>query len=288
MSTRTSRAKTQRTPRTEEPARVSDFAVSPLDIRKIDDGLVTKRLGRRIHYFPRLDSTNSHARRLAEQGSRDGEMVIAECQTEGRGRLGRVWVSPPHLNLYLSFILRPRLPPVCAPQITLMAAVALSDTIASFTAATPAIKWPNDILLGGKKVAGILSESSSTSERIEFVILGIGININYPVELMPEAIRNHATSLLAVNGKTTSREAFANRLIQDLDRCYGEIEESGFSAIAPRWEARFGLKGKKVKVEVSDQILIGMAAGIDRDGALIVIDERGKSHRVVAGDVIPL
>jgi BirA family transcriptional regulator, biotin operon repressor / biotin---[acetyl-CoA-carboxylase] ligase len=260
----------------------------PLDIRKVQDALVTKRLGRRIHYFPQLDSTNSHARRLAEQGSPEGEVVIAECQTHGRGRLGRAWVSPPHLNLYLSFILRPRLPLGCAPQITLMAAVALSDTIASFTTASPAIKWPNDILLGGKKLAGILSESSSTSDGIQFVILGIGVNINYPGELMPEAIRKGGTSLLSVNKKITSREAFASRLIQDLDRCYGELEESGFSVIAPRWEARFSLRGKKVKVEVSDGIVVGMAAGIDRDGALIVIDERGKSNRVVAGDVVPL
>jgi BirA family biotin operon repressor/biotin-[acetyl-CoA-carboxylase] ligase len=262
--------------------------VLSLDIPQIQEGLVTKRLGRKIHYFAQLDSTNSHARHLAERGSPEGEMVIAESQSQGRGRLGRVWISPPHINLYLSLILRPRLPPVCAPQITLMAAVALADTIASFTPITPAIKWPNDILLEGKKVAGILSESSCISERIEFVILGIGVNLNYSIELMPEAIRNGATSLFIVNGQVIQRETFAKRLIQDLDRCYGELEESGFSAIAPRWEARFSLRGQKIKVEGSNQVLVGTAAGIDRDGALIVVDEQGMPQRVVAGDVIPL
>lgn len=260
----------------------------PLDIQKIEADLQIKRLGRRIHYFAQLDSTNSHARRLAEKGSLEGEIVIAETQSQGRGRLSRVWVSPSHINLYLSFILRPHLPPIHAPQITLMAAVALADTIASFTSIPPAIKWPNDILLGGKKLAGILCESSCASDRIEFVILGIGINLNYPNELMPESIRNRATSLLVVNREFINRETFASRLIQDLDRCYGELEELGFSAIASRWEGRFGWRGKKVKVEVFDQVVVGTAAGIDRDGALIVLDERGVPHRVIAGDVTGL
>ncbi|MGH7824542.1 MAG: biotin--[acetyl-CoA-carboxylase] ligase [Candidatus Binatia bacterium] len=257
----------------------------PLDIKKVQGSLTTKRLGRKIHYFAQLDSTNSYARRLAEQGSPEGEVVIAEAQTRGRGRLGRAWISPPHLNLYLSLILRPRLLPADAPQITLMAAVALADAVASYAAILPSIKWPNDILVGGKKLAGVLSESSCGRERIDFVILGIGINLNYPAELMPAAIREQATSLLIINQKVVQREAFLGRLIQDLDRCYGELGDSGFGAIAPRWEARFGLKGEKVKVKMIDETLVGTATGIDQDGALIVVDDSGTAHRVIAGDV---
>jgi BirA family biotin operon repressor/biotin-[acetyl-CoA-carboxylase] ligase len=249
--------------------------------------LATNRLGKKIHYFLTIDSTNSHARRLAEQGAQEGEVVIAERQTAGRGRLGREWISPAYVNLYCSVILRPKLPPVHAPQVTLMAAVALADAVASFIPVTPTIKWPNDILVHGKKLAGILTESSCDSEHLEFVILGIGVNLNYPEELMPEAIRQRATSLLIAGRNTIRREAFVQRLIHDLDRCYGILEESGFGALAPRWEARFGLRDRRVRVEIMDAVIFGRAKGIDRDGALIVEREDGDLQRVVAGDVIP-
>jgi BirA family transcriptional regulator, biotin operon repressor / biotin---[acetyl-CoA-carboxylase] ligase len=260
----------------------------PLRIHQIRDGLTTNRLGKHIHYFREVDSTNSHARRLAEQRTPEGEVVIAESQTHGRGRLGRPWVSPPYVNLYLSVILRPTLPPIDAPQITLMAAVALAESLAAFIPVFPAIKWPNDILAGGKKLAGILTESACHGERVDFVILGIGVNINYPVESMPDAIRQRATSMLGLTGASVSRENVVRRLIQGLDRCYGELEEMGFQALAPRWEARFELRGKKVRVAMTDRIIMGIARGIDRDGALILEDGRGELQRVVAGDVIPV
>jgi BirA family biotin operon repressor/biotin-[acetyl-CoA-carboxylase] ligase len=260
----------------------------PLQLQKVRDGLATRRLGTNFHYFSEIDSTNSYARGRAEQGAGEGEVIIAESQTRGRGRLGRNWVSPPFVNLYVSVILRPQLAPVHAPQLTLMAAVALADTIASFIGAPPTIKWPNDILVGGKKLAGILTESSCDSERIEFVILGIGVNLNYPVALMPKVIRERATSILALTKNNIKREAFLQRLIQDLDRCYGELEEVGFDSLALRWEALFGLRGKRLRVEMTDHIMIGMAKGIDRDGALIVEDDRGERQRIIAGDVFPL
>jgi BirA family biotin operon repressor/biotin-[acetyl-CoA-carboxylase] ligase len=137
-------------------------------------------------------------------------------------------------------------------------------------------------------LAGILTESACRAEAIDVVILGIGVNINYPVELMPDRIRNRATSMISLAGASVSRESVARRLIQDLDRCYGELEEMGFQALAPRWEARFELRGKKVRVEMTDRIVIGTARGIDRDGALILEDGRGELQRVVAGDVVPI
>jgi len=260
----------------------------PLRIHQIQDDLRTNRLGKRIHYLTEVDSTNSHARRLADKGAQAGEVIIAESQTHGRGRLGRLWVSPAHVNLYLSVILRPKLPPVDAPQITLMAAVALADALAPFIPAVPEIKWPNDILAEGRKLAGILTESACHAEAIDFVILGVGVNINYPVESMPDAIRKRATSMISLAGASVSRENVARRLIQDLDRCYGELEEAGFQALAARWQTRFGLRGKKVRVEMTDRIIIGIARGIDRDGALLLEDSRGELQRVVAGDVVPV
>jgi len=260
----------------------------PLRLDIIQGALGTKRLGTKFHYFQEIDSTNSHARRLAETGAPEGEVVIAERQFEGRGRLGRSWESPPYCNLYFSLLLRPALAPVHAPQMTLMAAVALADTVAAFVVEPPAIKWPNDILLQGKKVAGILTESSCDAKHIEFVILGIGVNLNFPRERMPETIRDRATSLMEVGGKTFSRENFLRRLIQDLDRCYGILEDFGFDAIAPRWEAYFALRGRRVRVEMIDEVISGTATGIDGDGALLLEAEDGVLRRVLAGDVVPL
>jgi len=259
-----------------------------LDLKQMGDEGVAKRLGKKIYYFPEIDSTNNHARGLAEQGAPEGEVVVADAQTHGRGRLGRHWVSPPDSNLYLSMILRPQLPPVHAPQVTLMAAVALAETIESFIAFAPVIKWPNDLLVHGKKLAGVLTELSCKADCVDFVILGIGVNLNFPLDQMPPYIREHATSILAVTQKKVSREAFLRRLIQDLDRCYGELVELGFEALAPRWEYYFGFRGRRVQVQLLDHVLLGRAKGLDRDGALIVEDDGGSDQRVLAGDVIPV
>lgn len=260
----------------------------PLQLEQVRDGLTSTRLGARLHYFLEVDSTNAYAKQLAEQGAGEGEIVLAEAQTRGRGRLGRTWVSPPFVNLHFSVILRPKLAPVCAPQITLMAAVALADTVGSFIGNRPGIKWPNDILVDGRKLAGVLTESSCDAGRIEFVILGIGVNLNYPVASMPEVIRERATSIITLTQSPICREAFVRTLIQDLDRCYGELQETGFAPLAFRWQALFGLRGKRVRAEMTDQIVMGTAKGIDQEGALIVEDDQGKPHRIVAGDVVPV
>ncbi len=268
--------------------RPGDDKSRQLRLDKIAVGWDGRRLGVKLHYYFEIDSTNKRARELAEKGALEGEIVIAEQQNRGRGRLGRTWISPPFINLYLSIILRPKLVPADAAQITLMAAVALADTVACFTPDPPSIKWPNDILLDGKKVAGILTESSITAERVNYVILGIGVNLNFPAALMPDMIRERATSVIECAGNPIDREAFLGRLIHDLDRCYGILGEAGFEAIAPRWEAHFNFHGKRVRIEMGDEALVGIAKGMDRDGALIVECEDGQCHRVLAGDVIPL
>ena len=265
-----------------------DEISAPLDAEEIRRQLGTERLGKKLHYFPAIDSTNFYARNLAEQGAMEGEVVIAESQTHGKGRLGRSWVSPAKRNLYLSVILRPKLSPPHAPQITLMCAVALAETIQSFIPFPPEIKWPNDILVGGKKVAGILTESACTADRVLFVVLGIGVNVNFPREEMPESIRETATSLMTLSGAPVDRTVLALQLIRSLDRCYGDLEGLGFPPMAERWSGFFRLQGKRVKVEMMDQVVQGKAIGIDGDGALLVQDDRGMQQRIVAGDVIPL
>ena len=263
-------------------------SAAPLDVTKVQEQLTARRLGAKFHYFAEINSTNTRARELAERGATEGEVVIAETQTQGRGRLGRHWESPALVNLYLSIILRPKLAPAQAPQITLMAAVALVETLAPLIAQAPMIKWPNDILVNGKKLAGVLTEAACSADVIEHVILGIGINVNYRVNSMPPEIRSRATSIADLTRGNVDRETVLVRLIQALDRCYGELEESGFDALRRLWEAHFGWRGQRVKVQHLDQVFIGRARGIEQDGALVLEDDHGVLHSIYAGDVIPL
>ena len=169
-----------------------------------------------------------------------------------------------------------------------MAAVALADFVDAHIPGQVAIKWPNDILIGKKKLAGILTEASCDAERVHYVILGIGINLNYTRDAMPEAIRRRATSLLEVAGKPVHRESFLQGLLQGIERCYGELEQAGFAALAQRWQSYFAWRGRRVRVELLDQVTTGTAKGIDSDGSLVIVDEGGIEHRIIAGDVIPL
>jgi len=259
-----------------------------LDLSLIRKDLGTQRLGTKFHYFQELDSTNSRARDLAEQAVPVVEIVVSEYQTHGRGRLGRRWGSPPLATLYFSAILRPKLSSEHAAQITLMAAVAVADAAVSFIPQSPTIKWPNDVLVDGKKLAGILAEASCDADRVTYVVLGIGINVNFPRDSMPVELRQRATSFMQLTGFPLEREIVFRRLIQDRDRCYGVLEMSGFDALRPRWEARFNLAGRRVRGELDTEMITGVARGIDRHGALVLEDQNGTLRNIVAGDVIPL
>lgn len=263
-------------------------SATPLEPEKLRGLAGTRRLGGRIHYLTEVDSTNKFAHELARRGGEEGEIVLAEGQTQGRGRMGRSWVSPSYLNLYLSVILTPRLPSTEVPQIALVAGVAVAETLEFFLGQPPKIKWPNDLLVGGKKIAGILAESWCEGDQVRFVILGIGVNLNFPAERMPEDIRDIATSVLILKGEPVDRTTFAGRLIQDLDRCYGDLLEKGFPVLARRWEGFFGFRGKMVRATVADRWIIGKAVGIDSTGALILEREEGGREVIVAGEIIPI
>jgi BirA family biotin operon repressor/biotin-[acetyl-CoA-carboxylase] ligase len=247
--------------------------------------LKTKWLGKKIHYFQTLDSTNSQAYQLALNGAEEGEVVVAESQERGKGRLGRHWFSPPFLNLYLSIILRPYISPHQASLITLMAAVATADAIRKLSGLLPLIKWPNDILLGGRKVAGLLNEIQSEMDRIHFVILGIGINLNMDEKMFSKEIESIATSLKIEMGQTISRKYFLQSLLQELENWYTIFMKQGSTMILEAWRDRAQLKGRQIKVTSFGEILIGVAADVDSDGALILEMADGKRKRVVAGDV---
>ena len=247
--------------------------------------LRTKWMGKKIHYFNTIDSTNSTAYQLALKGAKEGEVVIAESQEKGRGRLGRQWVSPPFLNLYLSVILRPKIPPHQATLITLMAAVATADAIKKYTRLTPSIKWPNDLLLRKRKVAGLLNEIHSETDRIHFVILGMGINLNMDEEGFPKEIRARATSLKRETGRPVSRKTFVSLLLEELERWYGIFLKERGSPLLKAWKARAQIEGRRVRITSFGEVLTGRAVDVDSDGALILMMGDGKRKRVVAGDI---
>jgi BirA family biotin operon repressor/biotin-[acetyl-CoA-carboxylase] ligase len=258
-----------------------DF-LTPSEIKPL---LKTKWIGETIHHFHTLDSTNSKAYQLALNGAEEGEVVISESQEKGKGRLGRQWFSPPSLNLYLSVILRPKISPHQASLITLMAAVATADAIRKFSGLLPLIKWPNDILLGDRKVAGLLNEIHSEMDRIHFVILGMGVNLNGEEKTFPKEIRAKATSLKIEMGQTVSRKAFLQSLLQELEKWYRIFIKEGSAVILKAWRDRAHIKGRRVKVTSFGETWVGTAIDVDSDGALILETANGKRRRVVAGDV---
>jgi len=256
--------------------------LTPSEIRPF---LKTKWMGKTIHHFHTLDSTNSKAYQLALDGAEEGEVVISESQEKGRGRLGRQWFSPPFLNLYLSVILRPKIPPHQASLITLMAAVATADAIQKFSGLLPLIKWPNDILLRDRKIAGLLNEIHSEMDRIHFVILGIGVNLNLDKRKFSKEFGAEATSLKIEMGQAISRKIFLQTLLQELEKWYTIFMKEGSAHILKAWRDRAHIKGRRVKVTSFGKALTGVAVDIDSDGALILETAGGKRERVVAGDI---
>jgi BirA family biotin operon repressor/biotin-[acetyl-CoA-carboxylase] ligase len=248
-------------------------------------GLEVAVVGREIRYFATTDSTNRQACALAEAGAAEGLVVIADQQSSGKGRLGRSWFSPPGVNLYLSIVLRPPLPPQAAPQLTFLSALAVSRAIAAVSGLAPTHKWPNDVLVDGHKVAGLLNEMSAESDRIRYVVLGIGVNLNMTTAQFPADLRAPATSLLVAGGRPVGRAQFARTLLTEVDALYASYLRHGSAPIMAAWEAHCDLVGKLVAVEGQGEPLGGVVAGIDRDGALLLTLADGATVRVLAGDV---
>lgn len=255
---------------------------------------VTRLLGRPLHFFDTIDSTNTSAARLAREDAAEGTVVIADAQTGGKGRLGRSWVSPPGVNLYLSVILRPRKPASAAPQLSLLASVAVAETIVQQTQLVPSIKWPNDVLVSGKKVCGILTEMQANGPQLRSVIVGIGVNINAPLASFPEELQDRASSLFLMRGEPVDRAAFAVSLLTHLEKLYVLWLEKGFPVVGAAWEGYASeLLGKSITVTVPEGIISGTVHGIDRDGALLVesVSPEGQARpsprvqRILAGDV---
>lgn len=256
------------------------------DPDEIRSRMKTLRIGIRLECLKVTASTNNDAFRFAENGAPEGTVVISDAQNGGKGRRGRIWSSPPGVNLYCSVVLHPAIMPYEAPQLTFLSAVAVARAIEKTTELKPEIKWPNDVLIGGKKVAGLLNEMSAETDGINFVILGIGVNINMLPEQFPAELRYPATSLLIESGGMVSRTRFASVMLNELDSLYADFVATGFEPVREEWLKRCNATGRSVSVsDDGHEDRYGAFAGIDGDGALLLLSGDGVVERIVSGDV---
>lgn len=247
-------------------------------------GLAGTAFARRIVHFFRTTSTNDVAFALGEAGEPHGAVVLAEEQTAGRGRAGRAWYSEKSAGLYLSVLLRPLMPPALAPLLTLVAGLAARDAVEETTGLAPDIRWPNDLLLAGRKFCGILTEMHAEPDRVRFVVIGIGLDVNQ--QKFPPELEGIATSLRRETGRPVSRLDLALRLLRRLDRDYNEFLVAGAGPMIARFETVSSFaRGRRVRVTTASGSFTGTTDGLEPSGVLRVRREDGRLELVLSGDV---
>ncbi|MFH1645691.1 MAG: biotin--[acetyl-CoA-carboxylase] ligase [Candidatus Omnitrophota bacterium] len=248
---------------------------------EVSFGLRSKTFGQEIVYLDITESTNKLCFKLGLDGKAEGTVVLAEAQTSGKGRMSRQWISPKYGGIYMSILLRPDIPPFMAPQITLVLAVSVATALRKFHKSDISIKWPNDILLKNKKLGGILTEMDAESDKINFIVLGVGINVNSKKRELPAI----GTSLFESDKKTYSRVSILQSLLFNFEKDYKVFLKKGFSSFKARWSELSSTLSKQVKVKCMNREFKGLAIGIDIDGALILKLENGEEQKVLSGDV---
>lgn len=248
-------------------------------------GLKTRFIGKNIYYEESVESTQKIAHRLAYDNVPEGTVIIAEEQLSGRGRMDRKWHSPKYTGIWMSLILRPNIPLPKAPQLTLLAAVAIVQAIEELTDLSPEIKWPNDILINGKKVTGILTELQAEADRINSIIIGIGMNVNQVEEDFPVELKKIATSLRIEQDKELSRAAMVREIFNNMEKLYQLYLAEGFLPIKLLWESYAISVGKEITARTLMQTIVGKALGITDEGVLMIEDKQGVTHYVYSADI---
>ena len=254
----------------------------PLEIGR----LKTCGIAKDIRSFKEVASTNELAYKMALEGASEGVVVISETQTQGRGRMRRRWVSPPGRNIYLSLILRPRITPRLAPLLTYVGAVSTAEALDKGFALDVSLKWPNDVLVRSKKLAGLLNEVKAETDRVDFIVLGFGINVNMEKEDFPEDLRQKATSVMIELGRKVSRVEVIQCLLESIETWYDVFLLHGADPVIRQWESLARIRGTSIEVRSFDDTCRGVVEGVDRDGALMLRQEKDRIIRLVAGDVI--
>jgi BirA family biotin operon repressor/biotin-[acetyl-CoA-carboxylase] ligase len=255
-----------------------------VNVEELRRYFLSKTIGRRVEFREETGSTNTEALRLALEGTPEGTVVLADAQSEGRGRLDRAWESPPSKNLYLSVVLRPDIPAASSSLIPLMTGVAVADVVSQYCPGRVRLKWPNDVLVGGRKICGMLTEMRTRGDRVHFLIVGIGLNVNMGRLDFPRELRETATSLKIETACEIDRCDVAVRLFEALERGYRIFLGGGQDAIRQNWLRYADIVGKRVEVVFKETIQRGAVTGLDENGALLLEGESGP-QRVLAGDV---
>lgn len=252
---------------------------------EILDNLITKYIGRNIIHFDTIDSTNNKAKELASLGEVEGTTIISEEQTMGRGRLGRTWISPKYKGIWMSIILRPNISPQDASKITQIGAAAVLKAIRDLELEA-FIKWPNDIVLNKKKVCGILTEMSAEIDKINYLVVGIGINVNIDEYEFPKELINMATSLKSVSQKKIDRKNLVSNILNNFEKLYDElICKNSIDDTIQICKDYSVLLGKEVKIIKNNEEIIAKAIDVNKDGNLVVKYESGETDNIISGEV---
>lgn len=252
---------------------------------EITRGLKTSFIGHRVYHYDQVESTNRTARELAASAIEDGTLVVAEEQTGGRGRLGRSWFSPHARGIWCSVILYPEVNPVNAPPLAMLAAVAVARALRRTAGVEAGIKWPNDLLVAGKKICGILTELSAEMERVNYLIIGIGINVNIASGEFPRELQEMATSIQMETGRRVSRVALLQNLLAELEYWYERWQKEGFAPVLACWKELSVTLQRPVRVITLKESWEGWAEDVDADGSLVIRLPNGEYKRVVSGEV---
>ncbi|GKU79508.1 biotin--[acetyl-CoA-carboxylase] ligase [Paenibacillus sp. L3-i20] len=256
-----------------------------IDSNSLTKALTSNRFGRNIICFEEVKSTQDLARSLAEDGALEGTLVIAEKQNGGRGRMGRGWVSPQGKGIWMSMVMRPSVPIHCAPQLTLLTAVALCRSLKRITNLPIGIKWPNDLLIDGKKISGILLESAAEDERLKYIIAGIGVSVNLLESDYPEELFSRATSLRIAGGQAFNRTAIIAEFLKDWEQLYDLFQQEGFQPILALWESLSVSIGKTVKLITPQGELVGVPVGLEESGAIRIKREDGSIVAIFSAEM---
>ncbi len=249
---------------------------------EISHGLNTKFIAKKIHYFDYLASTMNLAMQLGMQAEPSGTLVLAESQTKGRGRLGRSWFSPKYKGIYLSLVLRPKISPSVSPILTLLSAVSICEAVKKVVGLETQIKWPNDVFIHNRKLGGILTEMNAEVDKVNFVVIGIGLNVNND----KKSLVAQATSLKEQAGEPVSRILLLQELLRRIENNYLLLEDKGSQVIIDKWRNFSLTLGKRVKVYCQNKHIEGQAVDIDKDGGLLIRKDSGLMQKVFSGDIL--
>lgn len=249
-------------------------------------GIATEQLGHHLFFHDSLPSTQKEAHHLAEDCAEDGTLVVADEQTNGRGRLGRGWHSPSGTGIWMSLILRPDMPLRHTPQLTLLTSVAVVRAIRKETGIECGIKWPNDILYDGKKLVGILTELQAEAAHVKAIIIGMGLNVNTVPNDFPEELRSVATSIKSITGQDQDRAVLIQTILKEFETLYRTYLDEGFPMIKLLWESYAISLGRMIYARtVTGDVIKGFAKGIDEDGVLLLEDDIGDIHHIYSADI---